>query len=109
MQKFKENLKEALKFQPEELKPMLTNAFNYGIELTEKEYEEKLRWIPIEEKLPGKDKKRVESYFSIFVLVKDIHGIPQSAYYNFVKNGFYSNAFSKHEIMCVTHWRPIFL
>ena len=85
------------------------SAFIQGGEFVKKEYEEKLRWIPIEEKLPGKDKKRVESDFSIFVLVKDIHGIPQSAYYNFVKNGFYSNAFSKHEIMCVTHWRPIFL
>jgi len=52
MQKFKENLKETLKFQPEELRPALTKAFNYGIELTITEYEEKLRWIPVDEKEP---------------------------------------------------------
>ena len=85
------------------------NAIDFGYELCKREYEEKLRWIPVEESKPKKDKKRVESDFSIFVLVKDIHGIPQSAYYNFKKNGFYSNAFSENEIMCVTHWRYIFL
>ena len=83
------------------------SAFQKGYESCQKEYEEKLRWITVEESKPKKDKKRIESDFSIFVLVKDIHGIPQSAYYNFKKNGFYSNAFSEHEIMCVTHWRYI--
>lgn len=84
------------------------NAIDFGYELCQKEYEEKLRWIPIQEKTPEKDEKRIESNFSKFVLVKDIHGIPQSAYYNYKKKGFYSNAFSEHEIMCVTHWRYIF-
>lgn len=84
------------------------NAIDFGYDICKKEYEEKLRWIPIQEKTPEKDEKRIESNFSKFVLVKDIHGIPQSAYYNYKNKGFYSNAFSEHEIMCVTHWRYIF-
>lgn len=84
------------------------NAIDFGYDICKKEYEEKLRFIHIQEKTPEKDEKRIESNFSKFVLVKDIHGISQSAYYNYKKKGFYSNAFSEHEIMCVTHWRYIF-
>ena len=39
------------------------SAFQNGYELCQKEYEEKLRWIPVEEELPGKDKKKLKVIF----------------------------------------------
>ena len=39
------------------------SAFQNGYELCQKEYEDKLRWIPVEEELPGKDKKKLKVIF----------------------------------------------
>ena len=66
MKKFRKNLLETLKFTPEKDKGNLTRAFDYGIELTTKYYEDKLRWISVEERIPT---KKINS----FVLFKNGH------------------------------------
>ena len=51
------------------------NAIDFGYELCKREYEEKLRWIPVEEKLPESHKvevmfktKKGEFYFGFYGL-----------------------------------------
>ena len=72
-------------------------SFEVGVEFAQ-------RWISIEDELPEEDKV---NDFSVCILVKDMHGKAMSAYYDFKKCGFYSNALSKSELIGITHWRPI--
>ena len=73
-------------------------SFKAGVEFAQ-------RWISVEDELPEDENK--ESDFSVCVLAKDMHSKTMSAYYHFQKRSFYSNAFSKSELIGVTHWRPI--
>lgn len=67
-----------------------------------KEYEEKLRWIPVEEKLPEIDQDYPD--FSVEVHVKNSNQSHIVAYYYFnVKSWCFDN----NSIDNVTHWRSI--
>ena len=70
--------------------------FDSEIEKVKKEYEEKLRWIPVEEKLPERDKN---------VLIKRSAPFHKYELTAFNRDGiFYSN--ETGEILSkVTHWR----
>ena len=78
--------------------PGSESGFIAGVEFAQ-------RWISVEDELPEDENK--ESDFSVCVLAKDMHGKTMSAYYHFQKRSFYSNAFSKSELIGITHWRPI--
>ena len=82
----------------ERLKAKYYDGFKAGVEFAQ-------RWISVEDELPEDENK--ESDFSVCVLAKDMHGKTMSAYYHFKKYSFYSNAFSKSELIGITHWRPI--
>ena len=84
------------------------NAIDFGYDICKKEYEEKLRFIPVQEKTPEKDEKRIESNFSKFVLVKDLYNVPFVAFYNFSTKDFYLNALKDCPLIGITHWRYIF-
>ena len=65
-----------------------------------KEYEEKLRWIPVEEKLPGIDPDYPN--FSVEVHVKNTEQSNVIAYYYFNEKRW---RFVNNSIDNVTHWR----
>ena len=79
--------------------------FDSEIEKVKKEYEEKLRWIPVEEKLPEKIQKY--PYISHVVQVRSIkYSEPLCAYYNHEHRVWLSYPFSNSaEILPVTDWR----
>ena len=65
-----------------------------------KEYEEKLRWIPVEEKLPEIDPDYQN--FSVEVHVKNTEQSYVIAYYYFNEERW---CFNNNSIDNVTHWR----
>lgn len=66
------------------------SAFMVGYDRACKEYKEKLRWIPVEEKLPEPNSE---------VLAKDING-------DIEKVLFHTMQFSiMHNLGFITHWR----
>ena len=75
--------------------PILQIVFKDGFRACQREYEEKLRWIPIEEKLPERDKN---------VLIKRSAPFHKYELTAFNRDGiFYSN--ETGEILNkVTHW-----
>ncbi len=79
--------------------------FDSEIEKVKKEYEEKLRWISVEEKLPEKIQKY--PYVSHVVQVRSIkYSEPLCAYYNHEHRVWLSYPFSNSaEILPVTDWR----
>ena len=100
--------------------------FDSEIEKVKKEYEEKLRWIPIEEKLPQEDGQDIlmknenwidEDYNLLGVRIGVYgDGIWTSAYWCRVHDEYHTrisdeddNTFedSKAESQIPTHWRPI--
>ena len=78
----------------------LQNAAHKGYELCQKEYEEKLRWIPVEEKLPDIDSDYPN--FSVEVHVKNTEQSYVIAYYYFNEERW---CFNNNSIDNVTHWR----
>ena len=66
------------------------NAIDFGYELCQKEYEEKLRWIPVEEKLPKTNSE---------VLAKDINGDIEKVLFHTI------NFSIMHNLGYITHWR----
>lgn len=76
------------------------SAFMCGYDRACKEYEEKLRWIPVEEKMPERDKN---------VLIKRSAPFHKYELTAFNRDGiFYSNE-TAEKLTNVTHWRSIFL
>ena len=76
-------------------------GFIAGAEHVKKEYEEKLRWIPVEEKLPENKE---------LVLVKTNRNCVSTAYLHGKISGFITygeEAFV--DFGSITHWRSIFL
>ena len=65
----------------EEVNSYLNESAKQGYELCKKEYEEKLRWIPVEEKLPDIDSDYPN--FSVEVHVKNTEESYVIAYYYF--------------------------
>ena len=76
--------------------PILQIVFKDGFRACEKEYEEKLRWIPVEEKMPERDKN---------VLIKRSAPFHKYELTAFNRDGiFYSNE-TAEKLTNVTHWR----
>ena len=86
----------------------IANAFQNGAEFgyalaenrIKKEYEWKLRWIPVEEKLPEIDSDYPN--FSVEVHVKNTEQSHVTAYYFFNEKRW---CFDNNSIDKVTHWR----
>ena len=84
----------AKKYSPKS--PILQIVFKDGFRACEKEYEEKLRWIPVEEKMPERDKN---------VLIKRSAPFHKYELTAFNRDGiFYSNE-TAEKLTNVTHWR----
>lgn len=79
---------------------MQVDAFLNGYEYCQKEYKEKLRWIPVEEKLPEIDSDYPD--FSVEVHVKNTEQSHVIAYYFFNEKRW---CFDNNSIDNVTHWR----
>ena len=71
------------------------DSFEAGYEFCKKEYEEKLRWIPVEEKLP-------ESH--CFLVAKKKNGLVLGLYFSSDKEFRYGEFDQTDQ---VTHWRFI--
>ena len=72
------------------------NAIDFGYELCKREYEEKIRWIPVEEKLPESTK---------FVLCKcEVNGRVDYIVSKYYKSGWQLHVFYS-KVVKVTHWR----
>ena len=70
--------------------------FDSEIEKVKKEYEEKIRWIPVEEKLPESTK---------FVLCKcEVNGRVDYIVSKYYKSGWQLHVFYS-KVVKVTHWR----
>ena len=85
----------------EEVNSYLNESAKQGYELCKKEYEEKLRWIPVEERLPENQE---------LVLVKTNRNCVSTAYLHGKISGFITygeEAFV--DFGSITHWRCIFL
>ena len=85
-----------------------TEAYIAAFLKCQKEYEEKLRWIPVEEKLPEKENKNGNlSSTSKVVQVKSINfSEPFCAFYNYVQKCWVSYPYlSGSEIHGITSWR----
>ena len=76
------------------------SAFMCGYDRACQEYEEKLRWIPVEEKLPEIDSDYPN--FSVEVHVKNTEQSHVIAYYFFNEKRW---CFDNNSIDNVTHWR----
>lgn len=76
-----------------------------GFKDCQKEYEEKLRWIPVAEKLPEKIQK--QPYITHVVQVKSTtFAEPLCAYYNHDHCVWLSYPFGNSaKLLTVTHWR----
>ena len=73
-------------------------------DLLQKEYEEKLRWIPVEEKLPEIDESLSKSDLHYSISVEVMNGVKiQSAYFN-TENGKWRSLITGY-IINPTHWR----
>lgn len=79
---FKEYIKQIKKDYPQEIIDISASKadFTAGYQLCEKEYEEKLRWIPISEKMPDVDsiiecKYKDKVFFSGKVVIKKVEHI----------------------------------
>jgi hypothetical protein len=82
----------------------LNESAKQGYELCKKEYEEKLRWIPVEEKLPEIDESLSESDLHYSISVEVMNGIKiQSAYFN-TETGKWRSLITGC-IIDPTHWR----
>ena len=81
------------------------SGFKLGAEFVKKEYEEKIRWIPVEEKLP--EKMQTEPTVSKVVQVKSKNfSEPFCAFYNHLHNIWLPYPFgSNSQINCITEWR----
>ena len=79
--------------------------FQAGYLCCQKEYEEKLRWIPVEEKLP--EKMQTEPSVSKVVQVKSKNfKEPFCAFYNHIHNVWLPYPFgSNSQIAGITEWR----
>jgi len=104
---FSEYIKQVKKDYPQELidKSAAKADFIAGAEFKQKEYEEKLRWIPIEEDLPPRLGEFHLNEFSISVLIKS-EEIVSYGFYHFT-TGKLESEVSGHEYYEFTHWRPI--
>lgn len=82
-------------------------GFQNGVKHTKEEYEEKLRWIPVEEELP--QKMHTEPTVSKVVQVKSKNfKEPFCAFYDHLHNIWIPYPFgSNSQILRITHWRPI--
>lgn len=78
-------------------------------DLLQKEYEEKLRWIQVEERLP--EKMQTEPYVSEVVQVKSKNfKEPFCAFYNHLHNVWLPYPFgSNSQITGITEWRYFFI
>ena len=73
-------------------------------DLLQKEYEEKLRWIPVEEKLPEIDESLSKSDLHYSISVEVMNGVKiQSAYFN-TETGKWRSLITGY-IINPTHWR----
>ena len=81
------------------------SAFMCGYDMACKEYEEKLRWIPIEERLP--EKMQTEPSVSKVVQVKPKNfSEPFCAFYNHLYGIWLPYPFgSNSQIVGITEWR----
>ena len=81
------------------------NSYKTGYSECKKEYEEKLRWIPVEEKLP--EKMQTEPSVSKVVQVKSKNfKEPFCAFYNHIHNVWLPYPFgSNSQIAGITEWR----
>ena len=80
----------------------IEKAVIFGYELCQQEYEEKLRWIPVEEKLPEK-----QGHYLVIApksFPKNCKVVVAEFYED--NNTFYSES-SDCPIEDATHWRPI--
>ena len=82
-----------------------TDIFIAGYELCQKEYEEKLRWIPVKERLP--EKMQTEPSVSKVVQVKSKNfSEPFCAFYNHLYGIWLPYPFgSNSQIVGITEWR----
>lgn len=81
------------------------SAFMCGYDLAVKEYEEKLRWIPIEEKLPEKIHKEPSVSKVVQVKTKRFNE-PFCAYYNYNLECWLSYPYGSCEkIIGISEWR----
>ena len=75
-----------------------------GFKDCQKEYEEKLRWIPVEEKLPEIDESLSKSDLHYSISVEVMNGVKiQSAYFN-TETGKWRSLITGY-IINPTHWR----
>ena len=78
------------------------NAIDFGYEICKKEYEEKLRWIPIEEKLPPLNE------YVLFMYSEGEYCVGCLNVYGYYCNPYNPNEndhASIHLLSEVTHWR----
>ena len=88
----------------EEVNSYLNESAKQGYELCKKEYEEKLRWIPVGEKLPEIDESLSESDLHYSITVEVMNGAKiQSAYFNTETWQWRSSITGS--IINPTHWR----
>lgn len=103
MSKFEEKQKEVISKYANDSMNILgvaKYAFKDGYDFCKQEYEEKLRWIPVEEKLPEIDSDYPN--FSVEVHVKNTEQSHVIAYYFFNEKRW---CFDNNSIDNVTHWR----
>ena len=100
-----ESLGKIDEYNGNEIQYIRRDSFELGFTICQKEYEEKLRWISVEEKLPEKIQKY--PYVSHVVQVRSIkYSEPLCAYYNHEHRVWLSYPFSNSaEILPVTDWR----
>ena len=81
------------------------DSFEAGYEFCKKEYEERLRWIPIEEKLPEKIHKEPSVSKVVQVKTKRFNE-PFCAYYNYNLECWLSYPYGSCEkIIGISEWR----
>ena len=103
MSKFEEKQKEVISKYANDSMNILgvaKYAFKDGYDFCKQEYEEKLRWIPVEEKLPEIDSDYPN--YSVEVHVKNTEQSHVIAYYFFNEKRW---CFDNNSIDNVTHWR----
>lgn len=88
-----------LEFDDCSFKDTLKRDFKAGADFANKHWEEKTRWIPIEERLP----ERKLSGFSALVLTKNKHGNIMLERYDYDYNRFNGLRYGEE----VTHWKEI--
>ena len=100
-EKYTESLK-SIAFESlsgEEMPYLLRGAFKEGLESANKYWQEKTRWIPVEERLP----QIQANGFSDMVLTRDKHGIIKIERYDQEFGNFSGLRYGG----AVTHWKEI--